>query len=686
MKVARTCLMLAGFLAPLVGGHVSLDAAPAEGPWLPAAATGASWTPYGTRLLLLLLVLVPFTVLLFNRRVGSFPRKELLLSWGAFLVIAALSTQWSSYTWPGLATWPTIAAAGGTALLAVAVLGRKEGPHLALDVLVAGAAVLAVRGIMEYAAVRASEPGYRIFSGWNNPNGLASMLALAFPVGLARAACAERVRALGLGAASVLIGLSLVLTQSKGGLLAVGAGLFVGLVTVLYARGASRKLVPIVGLAVLSAALGWAGLANASRQAGAGPGRLVAAQATAVQSEGFRKLLWRSASALAWERKQGWGLGSFRFLSARPGLTPMTYSAHNSLAQARAETGFLGEFAVFCGLVAWFWLALGGIRHLPVERKVGLAGCVGAIAAVCAHGYVETNFGFTGVAFGMAYVMGCGLCLSNDGTSPERMPRLARIVLAAALVLPGLLFGTLSAVNEAYKASAMASLAQADRKAAKSSAEAAFAASLGMDGESQAILGQATGEKATAKRATELLPIPRTFRLLATLEERNGNTLGAISALERGLSLDPKNLAIQWRLVALYDATGNTDKSLATAQRLVAIEKEPYFTVRAIPELVPTETYQARVYLANREPGQRAELLRGALEGFRSYFETTLPMVRRFEEAGFPYLGETTESAQRLFRQAKEALAEYREEAPSESDWAAEYSAYLDSLELSESK
>ncbi|MGE0002386.1 MAG: O-antigen ligase family protein [Fimbriimonadaceae bacterium] len=688
MKWAQASLLIAVALAVLSGGHVSLDAAPSAGPWLRSAMTGANEAPYGTRLVLLALVLLPLAVVMSRRQVSSLPRLPILALGSAFVILALFSSLWSAYLWPGLAAWPTLALGSGVLLLSVAVLGRREGPVLSLDVFVASVAVLAARGILEYAAVRSSEPGYRIFAGWNNPNALASILVLALPAGMARCVSSERVRALGLGAATLLIGIALALTQSKGGLVAAGVGVVACAVTVLVCKGATKKLLSMVGLAAVAALLGWTVLTNSARQAGSGPGRLANAAATSVQSAGYRVQLWKGTLQLAMQNPKGTGFGSYRYVSAKPGLTPMTFSSHQTWLQTAAETGWAGLLLFLGVFAAWLRLAVGGIRHLPLERQIGVAGCVGAVAAACAHGFVETNLAFTGVVFGIAFVMGCGLCLSNDGTTPESMPRSARNVLLVGLALPGLVFGVLAAWNERAKSEAALSMQQGDMQASLAASRRAFSTSLQTDGEALALAARVTGESDDLERAASLMPVPRTYRMLAALSESKGDDLAAASALERGLQLDPKNLPSLWRLVELYDQTGNREKAVETAERLVAIEDTPYFQIRAIPEHVPTETCRARIYLAALESGtgKRATLLRGALEQLRSYLSTTLPMIRRFAAAEMTFVGESLDSAREVSELAQAALASYREVEPDEAAWSDDYSSFLSGLDFSPSK
>jgi len=52
-----------------------------------------------------------------------------------------------------------------------------------------------------------------------------------------------------------------------------------------------------------------------------------------------------------------------------------------------------------------------------------------------------------------------------------------------------------------------------------------------------------------------------------------------------------------------------------------------------LPELLPTETYEARLYLAKTER-DRVQLLREAVDGFLLFARTTLPYVREMDRGG----------------------------------------------------
>jgi hypothetical protein len=159
------------------------------------------------------------------------------------------------------------------------------------------------------------------------------------------------------------------------------------------------------------------------------------------------------------------------------------------------------------------------------------------------------------------------------------------------------------------------------------------------------------------------------------------------------LELDPNNLPA---LLLLTQALSQEDplQARAMAERLIAVEDTPYFKVRALPEIVPTETYSARLYLGSvaKDPKQRELQLRAGVEGFLRYAASTVPAVRRMPD-GMPYGGETKQSATEKLQyglSGAKALEDiYRSSGDkSGADWASgaarDLSSALESLSASE--
>lgn len=688
MRWRLCCVAAAAFAAPAIGGQVSNGMVPARlDEWIRAGLVGGMEGPWLSRLLLVLLFALPLAATWASNRVIALPRAEWMLAAAVFVAGGAVSGLGTEYPWLFVASWPTWVLPILGTFACVGCLGRRRGPLLTLDALVAGSTVVAVRGVLEYASMRAAEPGYRIFAGMNNPNAAAAVFALALPVAIARAAACRRVAALALSSAAGLLGLALTLTQSKGGIAAAALGVMVALAMLGASRDRRGMAWRALAICALCAALGAAAMSSRS-QPGSAPSRLADPRATSVQSEGFRTLLWATAGRLGAERPTGWGVGSFSVVSSRPGLVPPTFNAHQAWLQTFAEGGWAAAVA----LVAIFWFGVrrsgSGLRHLPADRQSGICAAVGSACAVAAHGLVESNLGFAGVAAAAGVAWGCGMALSNDGVITEPLPRWFRSPVLGLLVAPAVALALLAANTERAKAYAGALWADGDAGAARQAAAQAVASSLGRDGESYALAAQFGGGAGDWAQSARAAPTPRAYRALAALAREAGNPQEAERRLLSALRLDPNNLPALWQLVETYGELGQPESRRSTAERLVAVEEKPYFRVRAIPELVPVQTFDARVLLAQDEPDGEARkaLLRGAVDGYVSYLIRTLPMVERFAGAGLDFLGETLADARGVLERGRAALAAYRGCPGPDSAWATAAARAFDDAALSLSK
>lgn len=652
-------------LAPIVGGSVAADSQPADSAWLVSAITGGSWTPLGTRLLLGGALLAALAMALLRHRVLTVPSLPLGGTALVLVGLAAGSVVWSAYPWPSLQAGLGWAAFGAALFLPVLVLGRGQGVRTALWAVAGGAGLTAAKGVSEYAQMRASEPSYRIFADWNNPNGLAAMLALAVCVSVGLAATAQRTERLGALALAALQAVALALTQSKGGWLAAGCGL-VAFAACAVAwrspRAALFALVPVLAGGLFSLAL------SAGPAAKSAPGafaRISDAGSTGEQSAGYRVLLWKSALELAKESPQGTGVGTFQFESARPGLVQRTFHAHQTWLQVAAESGWAALFALVALAVLWCREVGRGALSLPPERNALRAGVVGAMVAAAAAGFTETTLVFAGLGLLQFAMMGLALQLSADGTEPQLTPLKVRRTLALLALLP-LLPMALGAVVEAQKSSAQARLALGDVQGARASAGSAAATSLGLDGEAS-YLAALTERDPTARvgllrEASRTLPTPRVFRALARAEQEAGRSLAARTALEAALDRDPNNLAALDALRKSLAADGLNGEAKAAALRALAVEATPAFRVRAIPESVPLETYDARIFLATMatDPEGQTALLRQAVEGFLQYRRLTVPQIERFARADLTFLGEGLGDARAALERGRDAARRLR--------------------------
>ena len=405
--------------------------------------------------------------------------------------------------------------------------------------------------------------------------------------------------------------------------------------------------------------------APAAKSAPGAFARIADAGSTGEQSAGYRVLLWKTALDLAKDRPQGTGIGTFQFESARPGLVQRTFHAHQTWLQIAAESGWAALLAPVVLAVLWCREVGRGALSLPPERNALRAGVVGAVVAAAAAGFTETTLVFAGLGILQFAMMGVALQLSADGTEPQLTPVKVRRTLAALALLP-LVPMALGAAVEAEKSSAQTQIALRDASGARAAAASAASISLGLDGEAHYLAALAepdpTARVGLLREAARTLPTPRVFRALARAEQEAGRSLAARTALEAALDRDPNNLPALDALRKSLAADGLVSEAKAAAIRTLAVEATPSFQVRAIPESVPLETYDARIFLADSaaDPKEQIELLREAVEGFLQYRRLTVPQIERFAKADLTFLGESLDDARAALDQGREAAQRLR--------------------------
>lgn len=653
-------LAIAAFLAPLIGGHVPLDPAPIlEGIFGEIFAGSA--LVLTSRFVVGLLIFGGLAFVLLRQRVVVVPNFRLSASLVALVTCLGLTALWSRFPAASESAWllwVLYAAAFG---LTVAAVGRKRGVEAVLTLICLSVSLVALKGIAEYAQIFRQEPTYRIFAGWNNPNAVAGMLGLGVPltIGLALTAKSPSTRFGWLAAASLQC-LAVGLTQSKGGYLALAVGLVAMVGFALAWRGG--RSVGWAAAPVLVAVIALFGIQRLAAAPGSGGGaltRIVASGSSAEQSVGFRAALWKGTLLLAKENPQGLGIGTYRYYSAKPGLTEQTALSHQTFLQLAAEGGWAS--LVLLGLFGGFWFAAvcRGARSLPPERNLLRAATVGAIVAVGAHGFIESNLWFWGLGVTTFVVMGVAVQLSADASAPELFPRGLRLGMAAVAGLAPLAMSAFGVQKEMSKAAVMSAIARQDVVAVQ-----AGLAALPEDAEGLAMrgtYGPPDDPRAVEwlERSARLAPTTRTLRALARKARQSNPTSPlVVTSLQQALEFDPNNLRT---LTELYLSQKDLvlEDAIATARRLVDVEKASSYRLRALPEFIPTETFEARLFLAEHEvdAAAKCDLLRAAVEGYLRYAEITLPQIKRFEDAGMQAPGADTmaEAREKLARAAKAA-------------------------------
>lgn len=642
MNVRPETILLASaaFLAPIIGGQVPREATAIEGSVLTEAFGGPA-LPLMTRLLIGGLILGGLIILFVKRRVVQTPAPAISISFFAALTGLGLSIAQSDFKSVSLIAWLTWFVYFVAFFLTISAVGRRLGVRLVLTALLAGASIAAFKGILEYAEIMRQEPTYRIFAGWSNPNAIAGMLLVVVPIGMAVTASlrgpARALAGLGTGLTVVALGL----TQSKGGFLALAVGLAAFAVLFLAWKVKRREWMAFVPLLIGAACFfGLQAVASSGTTGGSALTR-VAAGGEQEQSAGFRKLLWQGTTALAKDHPLGTGIGTYRFHSAEPGLTEQTMYSHQTFLQLGAEAGILTAAAILIGIGVIIGKSFRGARSMPSDRNVLRAGVIAAILAAGTHALVESNAYYLGIGLSVFILLGILVQLSSDSSSPELLPPSLRLSIALIGGLIPLVFLAQHSKIEFQKAAFLSAASSPSRLTPE------MVERLPGDPEGlflRAMYGAANPEERLALllESADGAPTTRTLRALSRAAVQvPGQEATATVALERALAYDPLNLNTLKQ--AMENSIQRQDEASAEewARRLLAVESTPYFQVRALPDFVPTETYEARLYLASKsdDTEEIEELLKGAIDGFARYRDRTLPQIKRFASAGEPAPG-----------------------------------------------
>lgn len=204
---------------------------------------------------------------------------------------------------------------------------------------------------------------------------------------------------------------ALLLTGSRGGLLATAIGVMVFLAALtIYKRRRIRRTIVYVGL------IAAAGLALLSFSGGELASRLNEAQ----QDLAGRGKVWTlTREAIAERPMLGTGLGTFAdvYLQIRderlPAHSQPFVRAHNGYLELILEGGFIGAALLFGALA---WLGLWCLYGAVVRRNDGVYPCLGlgAFALVGSHAWVDFSLQIPAVAATFALIVGVACAQANS--------------------------------------------------------------------------------------------------------------------------------------------------------------------------------------------------------------------------------------------------------------------------------
>lgn len=657
----------AAFFAPLLGGQISLDVPVPLGDSLPELITSLHSGPQAAHLawgLLGLLILGSITLALVNKKVSPVPMTPISWSLGLLLACLGFSVLISGYRSVSLATFSSWVLAIAAFFATVTLAGRQRGPRAICIAFVAGCAYVSARGIWEY--LIQPDPTWRIFANWFHPNALAALLAMALPVALAFAASEDLPETLMGLLTTAMIAPALLLTQSRGGYLFAAVGVLVfGVLMLVWSKAAKIAMLRLIklGIAGVAAAIVMFGIIRSPAPTDVSPAepdsalvqpsfvlvrqvnepraasplsRVAQSDTAQEQSSGFRRLLWRTAIDLMKENPAGWGLNTFRFHSPRPGLTTQTALAHNTYLQLGVEASVLAPLLLIVAGTLILIFSTFGARSMPVETGLLRAGVLGAVVAIAGHNLVDSDFYHFGILLPLFVLLGVLVQLGATGGAPEVLRAKTRVLLpilplvaVVALIHLGLVDVTLSrtiaSLNSGEVDKAFDSVRSLESTAPWDGRVTYLAASFIRDPRERSV---------KVDEANSKMPNTRFLRTSARFWQEAGEVNLALERYTSALAIDPNNLPTL--SAKMHLERDNELPWQTTALRLVEVQSKPYFQVRSIPEIVPTEIAEARVYLAVEQSGVAAvALLRPAVETYLSFARDTVPRVVQMD-AAFP--------------------------------------------------
>jgi O-antigen ligase/tetratricopeptide (TPR) repeat protein len=684
---ALALLCLGCFLAPIWGGIVPTDSQPLDTGLL-TAILGEPSTPSLQHALIALPILLALIVVFATRKVLQVPSRVLGFVFAAFFGILVATFPPSSFKGSSLPVTLEWASYGAALYAVVAVSGRRTGPRLLMLSIFAGCAFTSLKGLIEYGQMKSIDPNWRIFGGWVNPNALAAILLVGIFLGIGLAITEVGISQLLCGLFTLPEFLAVGLTKSRGGLAVLVVGLI--LLAVLLASWWLKKGArPFAGLAtslVMAGVVACCVIAPVAQLAypvnqkasqvqltkeQSGLGRLSGSGLATDESTYFRRLLWKGTLPLLSEWPAGVGMGNYRYYSGKSGLTTQTQLAHEGYLQLWVDATLLAPVLLAAALVLWVLQVCRAPAGLPWRQNTLRACSMMAVFSVLAHNVLDSDFYYYGIGIVTFVLIGVSLLLSADAVAPEFTPAgLRRLgVAATAMLIIAMFFaGTVEMIKARVRYES-----QKDMEAALSDIQT-LTAIAPYDAETWYLSARlaSSPQDAVAKlqTAVKLGPSTKTLRALAHAQQDQRQDGAAKTTLDTALELDPNNLVTLYQLMKLEEPIDSSEAT-KVAERLVAVEDTLYFKIRSLPDLVPTQTFSARDYLAGQTPSLRKKtnLLMPAVRGYLEYANVTVHMLLS-QPPGTDYGGETLASAAQTLQEGIAVANEAQRAAEASGDRA----------------
>lgn len=481
---------------------------------------------------------------------------------------------------------------------------------LALSGLVSGASLTALWGLKEYVFTLQSGTftSWRTFSTFDNPNLLAGFLAVSLLLTCALGLNALRQKAwlkialLGLTALMQLA--ILATTASRGGTLALLAGLVAFSFALTWGKPAAKRLALgyLIAIVLLSSLI----LVPPMKA------KVSAAFSGRASSTIFRAYTWAgTARTIAARPLLGFGPGTFPIAFAQYKLAAYTRMAHQDYLQFAAQAGLPA------GLAFLIFLVLAIRASFPKTddenpRRVLQAGVFAALVALAAHALVDYDLQVL-----CGFLICCALASlalgPSSGAVSGNMKTLSRIVLGAGLLaLLGVSYMQLVVEQELQLG--LLSIAKGNNLEAEvhyaRAARASFHNAEAELGLGEALVGQsvASGSESTFNRAegpfqkaAQYSPQNPKYAFRQAryfLMKRDAER--ALEALTRTLELDPHYIKAYLVKAQVLRQLGRESEATALWQQVLALEQTAFGAVRPL-EFGKETGYASAAYFLGRQ-------------------------------------------------------------------------------------